>query len=49
MKKPLTVENVKDWLGSDATIEDCIVIIGQVANGIYKPDVLRSDIDNINQ
>lgn len=41
----VTEEQVFDWLGGDsAKVHEMIEIITWVANGEYKPEVLRSDV-----
>jgi hypothetical protein len=39
-----TLQDVKNWIGSDATRDDLIDIIKDLANGIYRPAQLRQDI-----
>lgn len=44
-KKPVTWQNVEEWMGTDATYEDYQQIIADIANGDYKPNTLLSDIE----
>ena len=45
MKKiKVTKEMLEFWLGSDNTLEESLIVILEVANGIYTPEELRGDI-----
>ena len=44
MRDQFTIEQVKHWLGSDATHLDLVEIITEIANNKYPINVLRSDI-----
>ena len=37
-------EMLELWLGSDNTLEESLIVILEVANGIYTPEELREDI-----
>ena len=39
----ITVDLTREWLGQ-VTVEDCVCLLSQIANGEYKPETLRSDI-----
>jgi hypothetical protein len=45
-KNEVSIDQVLDWLGSEATIDECAEIIQAVANGQYKPSLLRSEIND---
>jgi hypothetical protein len=45
----VSVEDVLAWLGSDATIEEAAEIIAAVANGHYKPKLLKQEILDYSQ
>jgi hypothetical protein len=54
MKKPkikntVDTEQVLAWLGDDDTLEQAIEIIADIANGDYKPNLLRQEITDYNQ
>lgn len=54
MKKPkikntVDTEQVLAWLGDDDTLEQAIEIIADIANGDYKPNLLRQEITDHNQ
>lgn len=40
-----TPQQVEHFLGSDITLDECIAILTELANGEYRIDQLRSDID----
>ena len=47
MPKPteyVSAEDVLAWLGSDTTIEEAAEIIADIANGDYKPKLLKQEI-----
>tara|TARA_R110000744_G_scaffold4111_1_gene15119 strand:+ start:451 stop:621 length:171 start_codon:yes stop_codon:yes gene_type:complete len=44
MRDQFTIEQVKYWLGSDATYLDALGIITEIANDKFPLDFLRSDI-----
>jgi hypothetical protein len=44
IKPDLTTKQVKHWLGSDASKDDLIEIIRDVANGTYPAHLLADDI-----
>ncbi len=46
MSKTITGKDVVFWIGSDATIDDYIEIVSQIANGDYSETQLREDIQN---
>jgi hypothetical protein len=51
MPKPtykITADDVLNWLGSDNTLEQAIEIIADVANGDYKPKLLKEEIAEYN-
>ncbi len=41
-----TLENVTAWLGSDITKAEIIDILKDVANGVYRPEQLKQDIQD---
>ena len=41
----LTEEDVRNWLGSDNTLEEALNCLVEIANGKYKAEQLESDID----
>ena len=43
-KTKVTKEMLEFWLGSDNTLEESLIVILEVANGIYTPEELRGDI-----
>jgi hypothetical protein len=40
----ITGKDVVFWVGSDATLDDYIEIVSQIANGDYSANQLRQDI-----
>ena len=42
----ITVEQVENWLGSDASRKDIVELLTEVANGFYQPEQLKKDIEN---
>jgi hypothetical protein len=42
----ITGKDVVFWIGSDATIDDYIEIVSQIANGDYSQDQLKKDIQD---
>jgi hypothetical protein len=42
----ITPKDIHFWIGSNATIDDYIEIIQQVANGNYSADQLKQDIQD---
>ena len=47
-KNKITPEDVLAWLGSDNTLDQAIEIIADIANGDYKPSLLRREISDYN-
>ena len=47
MTDQFTIEQVKHWIGSDATHSDLVGIIAEIANNKYPINVLRSDINGL--
>jgi hypothetical protein len=50
MPKPTrktTAADVYHWLGSDNTLEQAVEIIADVANGDYKPKLLKEEISDL--
>ena len=45
-KKPITWQEVEQWMGTDATYEDYQEVIADIANGSYDPKVLLEDIQD---
>ena len=45
MSNQITQEGVRDWLGSDNTLEEALNCLVEIANGKYKAEQLESDID----
>ena len=43
-KTKFTKIQVKNWLGSDSSLEDATEIIIDLANGDYLPEQMRKDI-----
>ena len=43
----LTLEQVKFWIGSDASFTDACEIIKEIANGDYDPKQLTKDINSV--
>ena len=41
----ITEEDVRDWLGSDNTLEEALKCLVEIANGEYRAEQLESDID----
>lgn len=39
-------KEVEAWLGSDTSIEECVSIITDIANGEYKVTMLKKDIES---
>ena len=44
--KKITNSMVEEWLGSDATKEDMIATLTQLANGYYSPVTMREEIES---
>jgi hypothetical protein len=44
--KIITGKDVVFWIGSNATIDDYIEIVSQIANGDYSDKQLKEDIQN---
>ena len=40
-KKFITKKTFEEWMGSDATLQDYIALIIELANGNYSPEELR--------
>lgn len=45
----ITEEQVEAWVGSDASVDNYIELITELANGDYKLDTLVSDITEFAQ
>ena len=43
-KQPITEEMVEAWLGTSNPMSEAIEIITSIANGEYKPALLREEI-----
>jgi len=43
-KKPITEEMVEAWLGTSNPMSEAIEVITSIANGEYKPALLREEI-----
>lgn len=43
-KQPITEEMVEAWLGTSSPMSEAIEIITSIANGEYKPALLREEI-----
>jgi|TARA_R110002020_G_C15897112_1_gene740643 hypothetical protein len=46
-KNKFTLEQVKFWIGSDASFDDACKIIQEIANGDYDPKHLTEDIRSV--
>ena len=46
-KEKVSLEQVKDWLGSDWSFDDICETFQDLANGDYKPKQLKEDIENL--
>ncbi len=44
MNKEITVNQVRNWLGSDNTLREALETLTEIANGEYPPKVLAEDI-----
>ena len=44
MNKPITKEEVINWLGSDWSFDNIVETLQELANGEYKQKQLREDI-----
>lgn len=49
LKDWIETEQVISWLGDDATVEDCADILASIANGEYKPKLLKEEISDYDQ
>ena len=47
-KKPITTEQVLNWLGSDATMSELADTLTAIANGEYKPKDLHQEVSDYN-
>ena len=41
----ITEEDVREWLGSDNTLEEALKCLVEIANGEYRAEQLEIDID----
>lgn len=41
----ITWQNVEQWMGSDASYSDYQEILADIANGVYDPKDVKSDIE----
>ena len=44
--KKLTDEDLLQWLGSDVSVADLIDMLRDLANGVYRIEQMRQDIDD---
>ena len=47
VKEKISLEQVKDWLGSDWSFDDICETLQDLANGDYKPEQFKEDIENL--
>lgn len=45
-KQKITTEDVLAWLGSDSSIEEAASILADIANGDYKPSLLKAEVSD---
>jgi hypothetical protein len=45
----VTAEQVLAWLGDECTLDECADIIASIANGEYKPTLLRQEVSGYDQ
>lgn len=48
-KKSVTIDEVMDWLGSDADLFEAAEIIASIANGDYKPKDLLQEVSDYSE
>lgn len=44
--KPVTVEQVKNWVGSEWTFDWLCLVLAELANGEYEGEQLKHDIQD---
>tara|TARA_R100001086_G_scaffold38965_1_gene17248 strand:- start:18 stop:191 length:174 start_codon:yes stop_codon:yes gene_type:complete len=42
--EPVTVEQVKNWVGSEWTFDNLCLLLAELANGEYEQEQLKHDI-----
>lgn len=48
MTKKITDNQMRNWIGSDNTERDAIAILVCIANGDYKPSLLKKEVLQFN-
>lgn len=46
--KPITPAHIEAWLGTDANLDEALILLAEIANGEYSAEWLVRDVSSYN-